>query len=42
MQILLIRLDSSLMKLATPDFILPWYRLMNECGFFDSLQLVSL
>lgn len=42
MQILLIRLDSSLTKPATPDFILPWYRLMNECGFFDSLQLVSV
>ena len=42
MQILLIRLDSSLTKLITPELILPWYRLMNECGFFDSLQLVSL
>ena len=42
MQILLIRLDSSLTKLMTPDSILPWYRLMNECGFFNSLQLVSL
>ena len=42
MQILLNRLDSSLTKLVTPDLILPWYRLMNECGFFDSLQLVSI
>ena len=42
MQILLIRLDSSLTKLITPDLILPWYRLMDECGFYDSLQLVSL
>ena len=41
MQILLIRLDSSLTKLITPELILPWYRLMNECGFFNSLQLVS-
>lgn len=42
MQILLIRLDSSSTKLTIPDFILPWFKLMNECGFFDSLQLVSL
>ena len=42
MQILLIRLDPSLTKVITPDIILSWYRLMNECGFFDSLQLVSL
>ena len=42
MQILLIRLDSSLTKLTTPDLILPWYRLMNECAFFSSLQLVSI
>lgn len=42
MQILLIRLDSSLTELISPDMILPWYRLMNECGFFDSLQLVSV
>ena len=41
-QILLVQLDSSLMNLITPDSILPWYRLMNECGFFASLQLVSL
>ncbi|CAD6584132.1 MAG: hypothetical protein ASARMPREDX12_001537 [Alectoria sarmentosa] len=39
MQILLIRLDLSLTKPMTPDLILPWYRLMNECGFFNSLQL---
>ena len=42
MQILLLRLDSSLIELTTPDLILPWYRLMKECGFFDSLQLVSI
>ena len=42
MQILLIRLDSSLTELMTPDLILPWFRLMNECGFFNSLQLVSI
>lgn len=42
MQILLIRLDSFSAKLLTPDLILPWYRLMNEYGFYDSLQLVSL
>ena len=42
MQILLIRLHLSSTKLMTPDAILPWYRLMNECGFFDTLQLVSL
>lgn len=42
LQILLIRIDSSLKKLMTPDLILPWYRLMNECGFFNSFQLVSL
>ena len=41
MQILLVQLDSSLTRMITPDLILPWYRLMNECGFFDSLQLVS-
>ena len=42
MQILLIRLHLSLTNVITPDLILPWYRLMNECGFYDSLQLVSL
>lgn len=42
MQILLIRLESSLTKLMVPGSVLPWYRLMNECGFFNSLQLVSL
>ena len=41
MQILLIRLDSSFTNSVTPELILPWYRLMNECGFFNSLQLVS-
>lgn len=41
MQILLNRLDSSLTKLTSPDVILPWYRLMDECGFFNILQLVS-
>lgn len=41
MQILLVRLDSSLRELITPDLMLPWYRLMNEYGFYDSLQLVS-
>lgn len=39
MQILLNRLDSSSTKLTTPESILPWYRLMNECGFFNVLQL---
>ena len=42
MQILLIRLEPSLTKSVPPELILPWYRLMNEVGFFDSLQLVSL
>ena len=42
MQILLTRLDLPAMKLMTSDLILPWYRLMDECGFFDDLQLVSL
>ena len=40
MQILLIQLDLSSTKLLTPDSILPWYRLMNDYCFFDSLQLV--
>lgn len=42
MQVLLVRLDSSLTNLMTPEMILPWYRLMDECGFFNSLQPVSL
>ena len=42
MQILLIRLEPSMTKVITPDLILPWYRLMSECGFLNSLQLVSL
>ena len=42
MQILLMRLDSFSTKLIAPDLILPWYRLMNDYGFYDSLQLVSL
>ena len=42
MQILLIRLDSSLTTLITSDTILPWYRLMKDCAFYDNLQLVSL
>ena len=41
MQILLIRLSSSLTNLITPDLVLPWYRLMRDYGFYDSLQLVS-
>ena len=42
MQILLIRLDLSLTSLITPDSILPWFRLMKDCAFYDNLQLVSL
>ena len=42
MQILLIRLDLTLTGLITPDSILPWYRLMKDCAFYDNLQLVSL
>ena len=41
MQILLIRLDLSLTSPITPDSILPWYRLMNDCAFYDNLQMVS-
>ena len=40
MRIVLNLLESS-SKLMNAPAILPWFKLMNECGFFESLQLVS-